>query len=245
MPAPRIYLTYAAQTQDESIARELEKKMIKKGWTVDSAHRLRGYKQKIGDFLPVSEAYDAVIILLSHDFIHHEYGMYELLEFFKHTAWREKLFPLPVDNLNLADSQVKLGLVKYWEDQYNQLEEQIRDLDSLANIEGLTRDLNRFNAIRMQVSELAQWLKDMNLLNLKLHQEDRYREVFSAIETRLKSAQQSHLNIMTDLGKTALPPKEKKEIMPPPAAPRPSYGFWVALAVALLILLWLVLRPFF
>ncbi len=245
MPTPRIYLAYAAQTPDESIAREMEKKIIKKGWTLDSAYHSRGYRQKVGEFLPLSESFDAVIILISNSYVRHEYCMYELLELYKREEWREKIFPLPVDDLNLADSQVRLGLVKYWEEQYSRLEEQIRDLDSLANIEGLTRDLNRYNAIRMQVAEITQWLKDMNLLDLKLHQDDRYREVFSAIETRLKTERQSKTNITQTSEKTALPQTETKKIRPSLASPQSRYGFWIALSVALLILLWLLLRPFF
>lgn len=238
MTSLRIYLAYASP--DEHLAKELEKKLHKKGWQVITAISQGGYKKSISTLVPDAAQYDAVIILLSAAFVHDDYCMFEFLHLHKEVGLRERIFPVPADDLNLADGHVRLELVKYWEEQYRSLEEQIRDLDSLANIEGLTRDLNRYNAIRMQVADLTQLLKDMNLLNLQLHRDGNYRDLLDAIESQAQKTVSTPVS--TSPPAVAPPPPSTQSFTPqkPPATKRT--GQLVIGVVVLVLLAWLFFK---
>ncbi len=55
----------------------------------------------------------------------------------------------------------------------------------LANLQGITDDLNLYTEIRNQIAELTNTLKNMNTLTTEMHKESDFEEIITAVETRL------------------------------------------------------------
>src|SRR5690606_38435866 len=77
-------------------------------------------------------------------------------------------------------------LVKYWENETENLETKIRELKNLSYIEGITDDLNLYQKIRNNIAKLTKILKDINTLNIKIHKENDYNQLLNSIQAYLK-----------------------------------------------------------
>ena len=147
------------------------------------------YRQSIRDFMIQLGEADMVIIILSNKYLKSEYCMFELLEIHKNENLNERIFPIVLDEVRISSSSDRLEFVKYWETQLMDLQNKVKELNSLSYIEGITDDLNLYAEIRNNIARLTGILRDINTLNIKLHQEADYNDLVQAIKQKIKGHQ--------------------------------------------------------
>ncbi len=182
---PDIYISHAWGGESERITNLIMEKFDREGIRITMDKKDLGYRMSINEFMKKLGEADAIIIVVSQKYLHSEYCMFELLQIYENKDILNRIFPVVLDEVNIAKSTDRLDLVKYWEGQTKELEDKIRDLGSLSNIEGITDDLNLYNAIRGKIAKLTSILKDINTLNITLHTENDFNDLYNAVRKRI------------------------------------------------------------
>ena len=185
MYKPTIYISHAWGGESEEITQKIMEKFSKEGIEITLDKNDLGYRQSINEFMLSLGAADAIIIVVSNKYLHSEYCMFELLQIYKNKNILDRIFPVVLDEVQIAKSTDRLDLVKYWETQTNELENKIRELDSISNIEGITDDLNLYKSIRNNIAHLTAILKDINTLNITLHKDSDFDSLFKAVSRKV------------------------------------------------------------
>ncbi len=182
---PAIYISHAWGGESENIVQAILKKCEQEGINVILDKKDLGYRESIRSFMENLGQADAIIVVVSQKYLHSEYCMFELLQIYENKNIMERIFPVVLDEVNIAKSTDRLELVKYWEEQTTELENKIRELKTLSHIEGITEDLNLYNSIRNKIAKLTSILKDINTLNIKLHKDSDFEQLIAAVRKKL------------------------------------------------------------
>ncbi len=181
-----IFISHAWGGLSDEILAQLVKRLEAEDIRFVLDKRDLSYRQSIRDFMIQLGEADMVIIILSNKYLKSEYCMFELLEIHKNENLNERIFPIVLDEVRISSSSDRLEFVKYWETQLMDLQNKVKELNSLSYIEGITDDLNLYAEIRNNIARLTGILRDINTLNIKLHQEADYNDLVQAIKQRIK-----------------------------------------------------------
>ncbi len=184
-----IFISHAWGDLSDEILAQLVKRLEAEDIRFVVDKRDLSYRQNIRDFMIQMGEADMVIIILSNKYLKSEYCMFELLEIHKNENLNERIFPIVLDEVRISSSSDRLEFVKYWETQLMELQNKVKELNSLSYIEGITDDLNLYAEIRNNIARLTGILKDINTLNIKLHQEADYNDLVKAIQQKIKGHQ--------------------------------------------------------
>lgn len=185
MDEHNIYISHAWGGESEKVVQEIYRKCTEVGLNVTLDRKDLGYRESITTFMQNLGCADAIILVVSNKYLHSEYCMYELLQIYENKNILQRIFPVVLDEVSIAKSTERLDLVKYWENETENLETKIRELRTLAYIEGITDDLNLYQKIRNNIANLTRILKDINTLNIRLHRNQDYLELIKSIQSYL------------------------------------------------------------
>jgi hypothetical protein len=196
-----IYISHAwGGTSDEILSQLVPRLEAEKiAFILDK--RDLGYRQSIRDFMVRLGKADMVIIILSNKYLKSEYCMFELIQIYQNQNLVERIFPIVLDEVKISSSSDRLDFVKYWEGQLMDLQNKVKELNSLTYIEGITDDLNLYSEIRNNIARLTGILRDLNTLNITLHQESDYHDLIEAIKSRINEAPVSEATPTTEIKK--------------------------------------------
>lgn len=184
---PAIYISYAWNQESEAIADSIEAEFLKRGVRIIRDKNDLGYKGRIKDFMEQIGRGKYVILVISNKYLRSENCMFELLQIFKNQDFYERIFPVVLDEVKIAKATDRLDLLKYWENEAKNLDQKIRELEELANIQGVAEDLNLYTEIRNNISGLTNILKDINTLNADLHINSDFDQLCDLLENKIKS----------------------------------------------------------
>ena len=172
-----IFISHAWGGISDEILAQLVKRLEAEDITFILDKRDLSYRQSIHDFMVQLGEADMVIIILSNKYLKSEYCMFELLEIHKNENLSERIFPIVLDEVKISSSADRLEFVKYWETQLMNLQNKVKELNSLSYIEGITDDLNLYAEIRNNIARLTGILRDINTLNITIHRESDYEDL--------------------------------------------------------------------
>lgn len=189
---PAIYISYAWNPQSEAVAVSIEKEFQKRNVRIIRDKNDLGYKGRIKEFMQQIGRGKYVVLVISNKYLRSENCMFELLQIFKNQHFYERIFPVVLDEVNIAKASDRLDLVKYWEDEADSLDKKIRELKELSNIQGVADDLNLYTEIRSNIAHLTHILKDINTLNTDQHIKSDFKQLCDLVVHK----------IQVDFGKT-------------------------------------------
>lgn len=181
-----VYISHAWGGESEQIVQEIYKRCQKVGLNIILDRKDLEYRQSISSFMQELGKADAIILVVSNKYLHSEYCMFELLQIYENKNMIQRIFPIVLDEVSIAKSVERLDLVKYWENETENLESRIRELKNLSYIEGITEDLNLYQKIRSNIANLTRILKDINTLNIELHKDNDYTQLIDGIRQYLE-----------------------------------------------------------
>jgi len=185
-----IFISHAWGGISDEILAQLVKRLEAEDITFILDKKDLSYRQSIRDFMIQLGEADMVIIILSNKYLKSEYCMFELLEIHKNENLNERIFPIVLDEVKISSSADRLEFVKYWETQLMDLQNKVKELNSLSYIEGITDDLNLYSEIRNNIARLTGILRDINTLNITIHRESDYEDLVKGIKAKISGQQE-------------------------------------------------------
>lgn len=220
----QVYISYAWGGESERIVNELDADLQAKGITVVRDKRDLGFKGMIRDFMQEIGRGYAVIVIISDKYLKSPNCMFELVEIARNKDFYDRIFPIVLADADIYNPVNRIKYIKHWEDKIKELDSAMKSVSS-ANLQGITDEMNSYDDIRDNISNLTFFLKDMNTLTPEMHENSNFSGIISGLEKRLGKA-------AAPAAKSApqeAPPKAaaaKKEEPPAPAStPAPSTDF--------------------
>ncbi len=147
-----------------------------KGITIHRDVRDISKWKSIREYMGTIRDMNYAVLIISDNYLKSFNCMYEVLEVMKEKDYDNKIFPLVIET-SIYSPGGKIPYIKYWEDKYNELQEQIRQID-FVNAGNVIDDLKRTQNIASSIGEFLAKVSDMNNPNVS--------DYNSAIEDRLK-----------------------------------------------------------
>lgn len=119
-----------------------------------------GTWESIKEYMQSIPQMDYVILLISDAYLKSANCMYEVLEVLRDRNFRSKIFPAVI-NTSIYNPINRANYVKYWQQQYEELEESLKGID-LQNIGKLGEELKRRQNIASNIADFLQVVSDMN-----------------------------------------------------------------------------------
>lgn len=126
--------------------------------------------------------------------------MYEAYRMFQSPAFRERVFPIVLPDVDIFSIRGQVAYLKHWQTEYGLLETEYKSVASssptmaaplterLRDIEVTTRFINDFMAA----------ISDMNVLTSHIHLESNFSQLISSIEERMKDIETKQEANMSD-----------------------------------------------
>ena len=195
-PLPRksmnqqVYISYNWQEDSNEIADQIVQAFEAKGIEVirDKNHTI--YKDSIEKFMQQIGQGQCVIVVISDRYLKSPNCMFELVEIAESGDFYNRIFPIILPGTKFYKAIDRLNYTQYWDEQIKELETAMKS-GSLANLQGITDDLNLYTKIRSRIASLTDTLKDMNTLNIDIHCESGFVEMIQAVEAKLAEDSQN------------------------------------------------------
>jgi tetratricopeptide (TPR) repeat protein len=156
---PTIFLSYS--WKDFEKAEKIEKDL--KGAGIKVIRDLNmNYKDSITKFMKRICNEDYAILLISNSYLNSPNCMYEVLELLKDENFETKILPIILPKTKIFKPKEQIEIIKYWENEIELLNNNLRELNSLANINEILENINHFTEIRKSISFFISKIKDLN-----------------------------------------------------------------------------------
>ena len=183
----QVYISYAWGGESERIVNELDADLQAKGIMVVRDKRDLGFKGMIREFMQQIGRGHAVIVVISDKYLKSPNCMFELVEIARNKDLYERVFPIVLADADIYNPVNRIKYIKYWEGKLQELNEAIRSVNA-ANLQGITEEMNSYDDIRDNISNLTFFLKDMNTLTPEMHENTNFASLITTLEKRLAQA---------------------------------------------------------
>lgn len=164
---PEIFISYSWNDEGLRVADELERFFQDKGIAVMRDNRAIGYKGLIKEYMQRLGRGRCVILVLSDQYFKSPHCMYELLQIAQQPDFQKRIFPVAVDGAAFYRPEDRLNYLRYWDEEKTRLQEEIRQTPNLANLHGITDDLDLYDDIRRNIARLLDFLRNLNTYPLQ------------------------------------------------------------------------------
>ncbi|GAK56348.1 TIR protein [Candidatus Vecturithrix granuli] len=192
---PEIFISYSWNDEGRDVADDLERYLQEKGFTVMRDSRAIGYKGLIKEYMQRLGRGKCVILVLSDQYFKSPNCMYELLQIAQQSDFRKRIFPVVLDNTLFYRPEDRLKYLRYWDEEKTRLQEEIRQMSNLANLHGITDDLDLYDDIRRNIARLLDFLRNLNTYPLK---GGNYEPLLEAIQANMPQAELDYSRLPID-----------------------------------------------
>jgi MinD-like ATPase involved in chromosome partitioning or flagellar assembly len=184
-----VFISYAWGGNQEEVVNQIDQSLQKRGIKVVRDKRDLGYKSSIKEFIERLGQNNCVIVIISDKYLRSKKCMYELVEIIENKQFANRVFPIVLSDANIFDPVARLDYVEYWNLEKAKLNERIKMLSDVSNLQGINEELNNLDRFREAISGLTSILKDMNTLTPELHINNDFSLLYEAIENRLNDTE--------------------------------------------------------
>jgi internalin A len=181
-PAKEVFISYdrtndpivdrietAAKQRDITLLRDRNELRYKDG--------IRAFMQRIGRG-------NCIVAVISKRYLESKYCMFELTEIVAHGAFRDRIFPVILDDANIFDAEGRLPYIKHWEKKKKDLTKAMKGVDP-ANLQGIREEIDDVTKFRATIAGIVDTLADMNSLSPVQHQGTNFEALLDALAERL------------------------------------------------------------
>ncbi len=177
-----VFVSYAWEDESERTVDDLEQAFAKHGISLERDKKSLDYKDSIEAFEQRIGRGQCVVLVISEKYLHSEHCMYELLVVDENQNLRDRIFPIVLADAGIYKPVDRLNHIKYWDDQIKKLNQEVKKVGVITNVDGIIADLKKYVRIRASFDHLSGLLSDMNALTPEMHAV----HGFSAIITTVK-----------------------------------------------------------
>ncbi len=220
----QVYISYAWGGESERIANELDADLQSNGITIIRDKRDLGFKGMIRDFMQQIGRGYAVIVIISDKYLKSSNCMYELVEIGKNKNVYDRIFPVVLADADIYNPVNRIKYIKHWEDKLKELDEAMRSVSS-ANLQGVRDEIDSYDEIRDNISNLTFLLKDMNTLTPEMHENTNFAGMIAALKRHLGEEQVAELPVPVAAPKASAPKKTRTPKSPKPVKADSDNGY--------------------
>ncbi len=177
-----VFVSYAWGGESEHVVDDIDTALAKRGINIVRDKRVLDYKDSIEQFEQRIGRGQCVIVIISDKYLRSEHCMYELVEVSKNRGFRDRVFPLILEDAHIYKSSDRLVYIKYWDERINKLDRGLKGIDHLTNLDSILGDLHKFKEIRDNFDAVTGNLKDMNTQTIGWHKEREYSALVDKIK---------------------------------------------------------------
>jgi len=183
-----VFISYAWGGDSERIVNELDADLQARGILVVRDKRDLGFKGMIRDFMRQLGQGHAVIVVISDKYLKSRNCMFELVEIARNKDLYDRIFPIVLGDADIYDPVNRIKYIKHWEDKIRELDTAMKSVSG-ANLQGVREELDCYDEIRDNVSNLTFFLNDMNTLTAEIQENSNFVSLISELEKRLATAE--------------------------------------------------------
>ena len=183
-----VFVSYAWGGESESAVDDLEQAMTESGISIARDKKDLHYKGSISDFEQKIGGGQCVILIISDKYLRSEHCMYELVLVDENENIRDRIFPIVLSDAAIYKAVDRLQYIRHWDRQISDLNQAIKEIEVLANMEEITSSLGKYVRIRNSFDRLSSLLSDMNALTPQTHSSQGFSTLISAVKKRLGSS---------------------------------------------------------
>jgi len=180
----KIYISYAHAGEGKQVTESLDAAFQERNVLIVRDVRDVAYKESFREFMAALGAGDYVIVVIDKPYLESKNCMGELVAVYENEEFRKRIFPVVLEDAGIYDALTRVGYIKYWEAKTKELEEAMRGV-GLANLQGIREELDLYTKIRQTFATMADILGDMNVFELKSHQDEKFKTVFDEIHGKI------------------------------------------------------------
>ena len=184
----QVFISYAWGGESERIVNELDADLQARGILVVRDKRDLGFKGMIRDFMQQIGRGHAVIAVISDKYLKSPNCMFELVEIARNKDLYDRVFPIVLGDADIYNPVNRINYIKHWEEKIKELDEAMKSVSG-ANLQGMREELDSYDEIRDNISNLTFFLKDMNTLTAEIQENSDFASLISALEKRLSLAE--------------------------------------------------------
>jgi HEAT repeat protein len=189
----QVYISYNWQEDSNEMANQLVQAFAAKGIEIIRDKTHTSYKDSIKNFMRQIGQGKCVVAVISDRYLKSENCMFELVEIARNGDFYQRIFPIILPDARIHKAIERLQYIQHWEGRIQELENAMHS-GGLANLQGITDDLNLYTEIRHRIASLTDILKDMNTLDINLHRQSEFAAMIEAVETKLAEDSQKLSN---------------------------------------------------
>jgi hypothetical protein len=180
MAKKEIFLSYAWGGESEKIIDELDNAFKNTGIALIRDKRDLGFTGMITEFMQRIGAGQAVVTVISDDYLRSPYCMFELLEIYRNLNFQKRIFPIVLKDADIFNSIPRLQYLKYWQDKKKELDHAITQFGVDA-ITVIGEDYKIYKKIFDNYGEVVNILKDINSLTPDMHRSGNFKALITEV----------------------------------------------------------------
>ena len=186
LPTEVVYISYRWHGLSEEVANEVYQKLKARNFKVIIDKVDAGYKTDIVEFMKEIGTGRCVVVVISDAYLKSLNCMFELLEIKKNNAFRDRIFPVVLDDAKIYNDADIFEYSEYWRKEVVSRTEELNRLagNIAANPEIITT-LTRIIEIQNNFSSAVKTVSDMNTLNVAKLRLDGFKPLIDAIRNHL------------------------------------------------------------
>jgi tetratricopeptide (TPR) repeat protein len=145
-----------------------------------------------------------VITVISDKYLKSKNCMFELLKIAKNGSFYNRIFPIVLQDAKIYDAVERLQYIHYWDEKIDRLNQGIKEVKELTNLQGITDEINLYRNIRNEISKLTDTLQNMNTLTVEAHVKTDFNDIITAIEQQLNEDNITPIDAATENSNTLL-----------------------------------------
>jgi hypothetical protein len=187
MVTPEVFISYAWRDESLKVTEALDVFFQTNGIMVIRDNRDIGYRGLIKEYMQRLGRGKYVVVVLSDQYFKSKSCMYELMQLSQHEDFYDRIFPVTVEGTSIYEAEDALQYTNYWDEKVEQLQAQIKNAKNIANLQGITDDLNLYVEIRQNIAKLIDFLRNINTHPLR---GSNFDPLFETIQAKIQQDQE-------------------------------------------------------
>lgn len=193
---PEIYISYAWQKQNDGtswpqVLKHLHKVLTERGYRIVIDINSISYRDSIKKFMQKLGEGNYIILIISEKYLRSLNCMYEVLQILKYPNFRERIFPIVMEDAQVHDTKKIIEYIKHWDSEILFLNKEAKSLSNIAYAAPIFEDIEIMNEIRRIIANFGHQIGDMNVLNVESHETNEFKNLLDSLEQKIEADNQS------------------------------------------------------
>ena len=182
----QVAISYATDAKSVDIAQRLTQRLTAQGYEVLNEKVSLGYKGNISEFIQQMGAGQAVVTIISDNYLKNEKCMNIALTLEENQNLEARIFPIVLEDARIYTALERVNYLRHWDTAIEQLNTALRDLNDLSYTRSIQEQLNLYSEIRRFADGFTDIIGNMNCLTPDIHLNENFDTLFAAVEARFQ-----------------------------------------------------------